>query len=209
MTGVQTCALPICAQQAPREESPEVAAAEALALEEARTQQQDGFGIPYGEQLERRQEALAAAQRASEEEAGNILASVPQDSTIDYGSIADVMFSKGEAKQDGANKQSADNQQNNEDIVMTLTDASSKANLGLGRTIDIKLRSASNLNWNFDKEYKSLEYLSSRNEDGFFHVVFKAKAPGSETVYLDCLDIADPMNIKVLETKIIVIKVGE
>ena len=172
----------VCAQQAPRQESPEVAAAEALALE--------------------------ATKKAEEAEAGNILAAVPQDSTIDYGSIADVMFSQGTASPNASAKLSEPAVQQSEDIIMTLTEPSSKANLGMGRTIDIKLRSASNLNWNFDKEYKSLEYLSSRDEDGFFHIVFKAKAPGKETVYFDCLDVADPMNVKVLETKMIVVKDG-
>lgn len=199
----------VCAQQAPRQESPEVAAAEALALEEAaRAEPEEGFGLPYGERLERQQEALEAAKKAEEAEAGNILAAVPQDSTIDYGSIADVMFSQGTASPNASAKLSEPAVQQSEDIIMTLTEPSSKANLGMGRTIDIKLRSASNLNWNFDKEYKSLEYLSSRDEDGFFHVVFKAKAPGKETVYFDCLDVADPMNVKVLETKMIVVKVG-
>lgn len=199
----------VCAQQAPRQESPEVAAAEAMVLEEAaRTQPEEGFGLSYGEQLERDKEAAEAAQKAEEAEAGNILASVPQDSTIDYGSIADVMFAQGEPKS-AEKKQTAADKKVNEDVVITLTEPSSKAELGLGRSIDIKLRSASNLNWNFDKEYKSLEYLSSRDEDGFFHIVFKAKEPGRETLYFDCLDTADPSNVKVLETKMIVVNVGE
>ncbi len=109
------------------------------------------------------------------------------------------MFSQGTASPNASAKLSEPAVQQSEDIIMTLTEPSSKANLGMGRTIDIKLRSASNLNWNFDKEYKSLEYLSSRDEDGFFHIVFKAKAPGKETVYFDCLDVADPMNVKVLD----------
>ena len=94
-----------------------------------------------------------------------------------------------------------------EDIIMTLVEPTSKTVLGMGHTIDIKLRAGSNLKWNFDKEYKSLEFISERTEDGFVHAVFKAKEPGRETVYFDCLDVGDPLNVKVLETKLISVKV--
>lgn len=197
------------AQQAPREESPETAAAAAAAMEAAMASQ-DGFGSTYGEQVERQQEALEAAEKAEKENESSVMATVPQDSSVDYGSIANAIFSTPAST--SAEKPAPNNGEPvkaYEDIIMTLTEPTTQSELGMGHTIDIKLRSASNLQWNFDKEYKSLEFLSSRTEDGYFHAVFKAKAPGKETIYFDCLDIGDPLNIKVLETKLLVVKVEE
>lgn len=196
------------AQQAPREESPEAAAA--AAAMEAAMAPQDGFGPTYGEQVERQQEALEAAEKAEKESESSVLATVPQDSSVDYGSIANAIFST--PAKTAAGKPAANNAgqpKAYEDIIMTLTEPTTQSELGMGHTIDIKLRSASNLQWNFDKEYKSLEFLSSRTEDGYFHAVFKAKAPGKETIYFDCLDVGDPLNVKVLETKLLVVKVEE
>lgn len=196
------------AQQAPREESPEAAAA--AAAMEAAMASQDGFGPTYGEQVERQQEALEEAEKAEKESESSVLATVPQDSSVDYGSIANAIFST--PAKTAAGKPTTNNAgqpKAYEDIIMTLTEPTTQSELGMGHTIDIKLRSASNLQWNFDKEYKSLEFLSSRTEDGYFHAVFKAKAPGKETIYFDCLDVGDPLNVKVLETKLLVVKVEE
>lgn len=199
----------VFAQQAPRVESPEVAAAAALEAA-AQAEPIDGFGPTYGEQVELQQEALEAAEKAEKENANTVLAPVPQDSEVDYGSIADAIFSNAPPSAPGAPRQNrGESSKTYEDVVLTLTEPTTKAELGMGHTIDLKLRSASNLLWNFDKDYKSLEFLSSRNEDGYFHAVFKAKNPGKETIYFDCLDHSDPLNVKVLETKLIVITVEE
>ena len=126
----------------------------------------------------------------------------------DYGSIAAAIFSSGGTRADQKGKAGAKEAPKvYEDIIMTLVEPTSKTVLGMGHTIDIKLRAGSNLKWNFDKEYKSLEFISERTEDGFVHAVFKAKEPGRETVYFDCLDVGDPLNVKVLETKLISVKV--
>lgn len=200
------------AQQPPRQESPEVTAAEMEAMKEAAaaggTGSVDGFGETYGEQVEREQDAIEAAAAAAEAESNTILAPMPQDSTVDYGSIADAIFSSGGTRADQKGKAGAKEAPKvYEDIIMTLVEPTSKTVLGMGHTIDIKLRAGSNLKWNFDKEYKSLEFISERTEDGFVHAVFKAKEPGRETVYFDCLDVGDPLNVKVLETKLISVKV--
>ena len=196
------------AQQPPRQESPEVTAAEMEAMKEAAavggTGSVDGFGETYGEQVEREQDAIEAAAAAAKAESNTILAPMPQDSTVDYGSIADAIFSSGGTRADQKGKEAP---KVYEDIIMTLVEPTSKTVLGMGHTIDIKLRAGSNLKWNFDKEYKSLEFISERTEDGFVHAVFKAKEPGRETVYFDCLDVGDPLNVKVLETKLISVKV--
>ena len=80
------------AQQPPRQESPEVTAAEMEAMKEAAaaggTGSVDGFGETYGEQVEREQDAIEAAAAAAKAESNTILAPMPQDSTVDYGSIA-------------------------------------------------------------------------------------------------------------------------
>jgi len=197
--------------QQPSEEAPAAEAAQAQTLQEtAPTQPEEGFGATYGEMVARQQEAIEAAQKVKEQEKETVLAPVPQDSDIDYGSIAAAVFSQGETSEKAPDaKTTAGSRKNDDDIVMTLTEPTSEAELGMGRTIEVKLRTSSNLNWNFDKEYKSLEYLSSRTEDGFFHIVLKAKAPGKETIYFDCLDASDPLNVRVLETKMITISVGE
>lgn len=200
------------AQQPPRQESPEVTAAEMEAMKEAAaaggTGSVDGFGETYGEQVEREQDAIEAAAAAAKAESNTILAPMPQDSTVDYGSIADAIFSSGGTRADQKGKAGAKEVPKvYEDIIMTLVEPTSKTVLGMGHTIDIKLRAGSNLKWNFDKEYKSLEFISERTEDGFVHAVFKAKEPGRETVYFDCLDVGDPLNVKVLETKLISVKV--
>ena len=82
------------AQQPPRQESPEVTAAEMEAMKEAvaagGTGSVDGFGETYGEQVEREQDAIEAAAAAAKAESNTILAPMPQDSTVDYGSIADA-----------------------------------------------------------------------------------------------------------------------
>ena len=193
------------AQQPPRQESPEVTAAEMEAMKEAAaaggTGSVDGFGETYGEQVEREQDAIEAAAAAAKAESNTILAPMPQDSTVDYGSIADAIFSSGGTRTDQKGKAGV------KEVIMTLVEPTSKTVLGMGHTIDIKLRAGSNLKWNFDKEYKSLEFISERTEDGFVHAVFKAKEPGRETVYFDCLDVGDPLNVKVLETKLISVKV--
>ena len=199
------------AQQPPRQESPEVTAAEMEAMKEAAaaggTGSVDGFGETYGEQVEREQDAIEAA-AAAKAESNTILAPMPQDSTVDYGSIADAIFSSGGTRADQKGKAGVKEAPKvYEDIIMTLVEPTSKTVLGMGHTIDIKLRAGSNLKWNFDKEYKSLEFISERTEDGFVHAVFKAKEPGRETVYFDCLDVGDPLNVKVLETKLISVKV--
>lgn len=199
------------AQQPPRQESPEVTAAEMEAMKEAAaaggTGSVDGFGETYGEQVEREQDAIEAA-AAAKAESNTILAPMPQDSTVDYGSIADAIFSSGGTRTDQKGKAGVKEAPKvYEDIIMTLVEPTSKTVLGMGHTIDIKLRAGSNLKWNFDKEYKSLEFISERTEDGFVHAVFKAKEPGRETVYFDCLDVGDPLNVKVLETKLISVKV--
>ena len=187
------------AQQPPRQESPEVTAAEMETMKEAAaaggTGSVDGFGETYGEQVEREQDAIEAAAAAAKAESNTILAPMPQDSTVDYGSIADAIFSSGGTRTDQKGKAGVKEA------------PTSKTVLGMGHTIDIKLRAGSNLKWNFDKEYKSLEFISERTEDGFVHAVFKAKEPGRETVYFDCLDVGDPLNVKVLETKLISVKV--
>lgn len=195
------------AQQPPRQESPEVTAAEMEAMKEAAaaggTGSVDGFGETYGEQ-----DAIEAAAAAAKAESNTILAPMPQDSTVDYGSIADAIFSSGGTRTDQKGKAGVKEAPKvYEDIIMTLVEPTSKTVLGMGHTIDIKLRAGSNLKWNFDKEYKSLEFISERTEDGFVHAVFKAKEPGRETVYFDCLDVGDPLNVKVLETKLISVKV--
>ena len=200
------------AQQPPRQESPEVTAAEMEAMKEAAaaggTGSVDGFGETYGEQVEREQDAIEAAAAAAKAESNTILAPMPQDSTVDYGSIADAIFSSGGTRADQKGKAGAKEAPKvYEDIIMTLVEPTSKTVLGMGHTIDIKMRAGSNLKWNFDKEYKSLEFISERTEDGFVHAVFKAKEPGRETVYFDCLDVGDPLNVKVLETKLISVKV--
>ena len=196
------------AQQPPRQESPEVTAAEMEAMKEAAaaggTGSVDGFGETYGEQVEREQDAIEAAAAAAKAESNTILAPMPQDSTVDYGSIADAIFSSGGTRADQKGKAGVKEAPKvYEDIIMTLVEPTSKTVLGMGHTIDIKLRAGSN----FDKEYKSLEFISERTEDGFVHAVFKAKEPGRETVYFDCLDVGDPLNVKVLETKLISVKV--
>ena len=123
-------------------------------------------------------------------------------------SIAAAIFSSGGTRADQKGKAGVKEAPKvYEDIIMTLVEPTSKTVLGMGHTIDIKLRAGSNLKWNFDKEYKSLEFISERTEDGFVHAVFKAKEPGRETVYFDCLDVGDPLNVKVLETKLISVKV--
>lgn len=169
----------------------------------------DGFGETYGEQMEREQAAAQAATQAREESQNSVIATVPQDSTIDYQGIANAFFAKDQPQKADAVQADVQKAQPKtyEDVIFTITDSTSHTTLGMGHTIDLKLRTSSNLKWNFDKEFKSLEFLSDRTEDGFFHVVFKAKAPGQETLYFDCLDVSNPENIKVLETKLMVVTV--
>ncbi len=169
----------------------------------------DGFGETYGEQMEREQAAAQAATQAREESQNSVIATVPQDSTIDYQGIANAFFTKDQPQKADAVQADVQKAQPKtyEDVIFTITDSTSHTTLGMGHTIDLKLRTSSNLKWNFDKEFKSLEFLSDRTEDGFFHVVFKAKAPGQETLYFDCLDVSNPENIKVLETKLMVVTV--
>lgn len=92
------------AQQPPRQESPEVTAAEMEAMKEAAaaggTGSVDGFGETYGEQVEREQDAIEAAAAAAKAESNTILAPMPQDSTVDYGSIAAAIFSSGGTRAD-------------------------------------------------------------------------------------------------------------
>ena len=169
----------------------------------------DGFGETYGEKVEREQSAKKAqeAETAKEEENG-ILAAVPADNDIDYGAIADVMFANpSAAKADNTQPQPA--APVSENVFVTLSDPTTKANLDLGRTIEIKIPTTANLTWNFDKEYKALDYVSDKTENGYFQVVFRGKAAGDETIYFDSLDMSDPLNVKVLETKMMVVKVGE
>lgn len=169
-----------------------------------------GFGETYGEQIAREQAAEQAAEQANQESQNSVLATVPQDnSSIDYKGIANAFFAKDQAQKADANEADAQKAQPKtyDDVIFTITDPTSHATLGMGHTIDLKLRTSSNLKWNFDKEFKSLEFLSDRTEDGFFHAVFKAKAPGQETLYFDCLDVGNPENIKVLETKLMVVTV--
>lgn len=178
-----------------------------------------GFEETYAEQVAREQmeqeQAAQQAEQARQESENSVLATVPQGSSsnvntpIDYKGIANAYFSgnKEEKAENSADKAEKPQPKTYEDVIFTITEPTSKATLGMGHTIDLKLRTSSNLKWNFDKEFQSLEYLSERTEDGFFHVVFKAKAPGQETVYFDCLDVGNPDNIQVLETKLIVIKV--
>ena len=96
------------AQQPPRQESPEVTAAEMEAMKEAAaaggTGSVDGFGETYGEQVEREQDAIEAAAAAAKAESNTILAPMPQDSTVDYGSIADAIFSSGGTRADQKGK---------------------------------------------------------------------------------------------------------
>ena len=168
-----------------------------------------GFEETYGEQIAREQAAAQAAEQESKENQNSVLATVPQDSTIDYKGIANAFFAKDQPQK--ADETQADVQKAQpktyEDVLFTITDPTSHATLGMGHTIDLKLRTSSNLKWNFDKELKTLEFLSERTEDGFFHAVFKAKAPGQETLYFDCLDVGNPENIKVLETKLMIVTV--
>lgn len=185
------------AQQPPRQESPEVTAAEMEAMKEAAaaggTGSVDGFGETYGEQVEREQDAIEAAAAAAKAESNTILAPMPQDSTVDYGSIADAIFSSGGTRADQKGKAGVKEAPKvYEDIIMTLVEPTSKTVLGMGHTIDIKLRAGSNLKWNFDKEYKSLEFISERTEDGFVHAVFKAKNPAAKRFILIVLMSAIP-----------------
>ncbi len=172
-----------------------------------------GFGETYGEQIAREQEeqarAAQEAQAEAQENQNSVLAKVPENNTIDYKGIANAFFAGGQnqAEETAAAQQAKAQPKTYEDIVFTITEPTSQITLGMGHTLDLKLRTSSNLKWNFDKEFKSLEYISERTEDGFFHIVFKAKAPGQETLYFDCLDVGNPTNIQVLETKLIVVKV--
>ena len=174
------------------------------------------FGEAYGQQTAPRQEnstdnsrtvSGSTTSETSGSKGGSSIAKVPQNTTIDYQGIANVFFQPEPQAKTADAAQASDKGSEYEDIVFTLTEPVSKSVLGMGHTIDLKVRNGANLKWNFDKEFKSLEYLSERTEDDFLHVVFKAKAPGEETVYFDCLDMSDPLNVKVLETKLIVIKV--
>lgn len=174
------------------------------------TASEEGFGETYGEQVEREQDEIEAQAKAAEENTNSVLATVPQDNSIDYQGIANAVFAKSQPTQ--ASTQAVDPIAENqpktyEDITYTLTDNTSKATLGMGHTIELKLRTSSNLKWNFDKEFKSLEFLSEDTKDEYLHITFKAKAPGQETLYFDCLDVGDPLNIKVLETKLMIITV--
>lgn len=180
------------------------------------------FGEAYGQQTAPRQEdegtitrgsrVIRASDNESTEQSpsksgGSLLATTPKDTTIDYQGIANVFFPQEQKKKADDPAQQEEKGSEYEDVVFTLAEPVSKSVLGMGHTIDLKVRTSSNLKWNYDKEFKSLEYLSERTEDDFFHVVFKAKAPGEETIYFDCLDMSDPLNVKVLETKLIVVKV--
>lgn len=168
-----------------------------------------GFGETYGEQMAREQNEAETVAQEEKESQSSVLATVPQNSAIDYKGIANAYFAGNqETKAENvASEQEKQQPKTYEDVVFTLTEPTSQAVLGMGHTIDLKLRTSPNLKWNFDKEFKSLEFLSERTEDGFFHVVFKAKAPGQETIYFDCLDVGNPTNIQVLETKLMVVKV--
>ena len=199
-------------QTAPRHVTPEVAATTKEMLEAFSNDGNINFGETYGEMLEREEqeqaEEAAAASKEAEDAQSSILATVPKDSTIDYQGIADAFFPKEKA----ITEKSADKKPQApkyEDVVFTVTESTSKVTLGMGHTIDIKIRTSSNLKWNFDKDFKSLEFLTDNTEDEYFHILYKAKAPGQETLYLDCLDISNPSDIKVLETKMVVIKVEE
>ena len=177
------------------------------------------FGETYGQQTAPRQEGEGTITRESRvirgsdnedtgkssNSSGSVLATPSKDTTIDYQGIANVFFQQ-EQKVDGS-AQKEEKGSEYEDVIFTLTEPVSKSVLGMGHTINLKVRTSSNLKWNYDKEFKSLEYLSEGTEDDFFHVIFKAKAPGEETIYFDCLDMSDPLNVKVLETKLIVVKV--
>ncbi len=168
----------------------------------------NGFGETYGEQMAREQDEAEAIAQEEKESQGSVLATVPQNSTIDYKGIANAFFAGNQNPDTAEAEQEAPAKPKTyEDVIFTLTEPTSQTVLGMGHTIDLKLRTSSNLKWNFDKEFKSLEFLSERTEDGFFHAVFKAKAPGQETLYFDCLDVGNPTNIQVLETKLIVVKV--
>ncbi len=125
------------AQQPPRQESPEVTAAEMEAMKEAAaaggTGSVDGFGETYGEQVEREQDAIEAAAAAAKAESNTILAPMPQDSTVDYGSIADAIFSSGGTRADQKGKAGAKEAPKvYEDIIMTLVEPTSKTVLGMG-----------------------------------------------------------------------------
>lgn len=168
------------------------------------------FGETYGEQVEREQDEIEAQAKAEEQNSNSVLATVPQDNSIDYQGIANAVFAKSQPTQAQNQPQvpTAEAQPKTyEDIIYTLTDSTSKATLGMGHTIELKLRTSSNLKWNFDKEFKSLEFLSEETKGEYLHVIFKAKAPGQETLYFDCLEMGDPLNIKVLETKLMVVTV--
>lgn len=180
------------AQEAPRTETPEAAA--------ANRSSQGGFGPSYYDQLEEQKQQAAARVEQEQKTDRSVLAVPTGDDKVDYKGIANALFAQPEKT---APKKAVAYQ----DEIITLTEPTQKLTLGMGHTADIKVRTAPNLKWNYDKEFSSLEFLSDREEDGFQHAVYKAKAPGEETIYFDCLDMSDPTNIKVLETKLIVIKV--
>lgn len=187
------------AQEAPRVETPEAIAAYQAAKKQAA---QSGFGDSYYDQMENQKKAEAARQEAAQKKSNTVLAAPTGNDTVDYKGIANALFAEPEAKP-------AAPAVNYQDEIITLTQPTQKLTLGMGRTADIKVRTAPNLKWNYDKEFSTLEFLSDREEDGFQHAVYKAKAPGEETIYFDCLDMSDPADIRVLETKLIVIKVEE
>lgn len=188
------------AQEAPRVETPEAIAAYQAAQKQAAP---SGFGDSYYDQLENQKKEDAARQEAAQKKSNTVLAAPSGNDTVDYKGIANALFAQPEAQP------SAQAVNNYQDEIITLTQPTQKLTLGMGRTADIKVRTAPNLKWNYDKEFSTLEFLSDREEDGFQHAVYKAKAPGEETIYFDCLDMSDPADIKVLETKLIVIKVEE
>ena len=187
------------AQEAPRAETPEAAAAYQANQEKM---SQGGFGPSYYDQLEAQKQAEAARAEEAKKVDRAVLAVPSGNDTVDYKGIANALFAQPE-------KEVAKKNVVYQDEIITLTEPTQKLTLGMGHTADLKVRTAPNLKWNYDKEFTSLEFLSDREEDGFQHAVYKAKAPGEETIYFDCLDLSDPTNVKVLETKMIVIKVEE